>query len=50
MNMHKVFSYSFSQIKIKAKYEHLNVTKVVVLVLRIPEHFSLHFHDFYTIF
>ena len=28
----------------------MNVTKVVVLVLRIPEHFSLHFSDFYTIF
>ena len=48
--MHKVIFYSFSQIKIKAKYEHLNVTKVVVLVLRIPEHFSLYFSDLYTIF
>ena len=48
MNMHKVIFYSFSQIKIKAKYEHVNVTKVVVLVLRIPEHFSLHFYYFYT--
>ena len=28
----------------------MTVTKVVVLVLRIPEHFSLHFSDFYTIF
>ena len=27
-----------------------NLTKVVVLVLRIPEHFSLHFSDFYKIF
>ena len=43
MNMHKVIFLFFSQIKIKAKYEHVNVIKVVVLVLRIPEHFSLHF-------
>jgi len=28
----------------------VTVTNVVVLVLRIPEHFSLHFYDFYTIF
>ena len=27
----------------------MTVTKFVVLVLRIPEHFSLHFSDFYTI-
>ena len=27
----------------------MTVTKVVVIVLRIPEHFSLHFSDFYTI-
>ena len=27
----------------------MTVTKVVVLVLRIPEHFSFHFSDFYTI-
>ena len=26
----------------------MNVTKVVVLVLRIPEQLSLHFYDFYT--
>ena len=28
----------------------MTVTIVVVLVLRIPEHFSLHFSDFYMIF
>ena len=27
----------------------MNVTKVVVIVLRIPKHFSLHFSDFSTI-
>jgi hypothetical protein len=27
----------------------VNVTKVVVLVLRIPEQLSLHFYDFSTI-
>ena len=40
------FKIVFSLIKIKAKYEPVTVTIVVVLVLRIPEQFSLYFSDF----
>jgi len=32
------------------KSEDVNVTKLVVLVARIPKHFDLHFYDFSTNF
>ena len=35
--------------KIDSESEHVTVTKLVVLVLRIPEQFSLYFYDFSTI-
>jgi len=42
--------YSFSYIKMQAKTEDVNVTKLVDFVARILKHISLHFSDFFMIF
>ena len=42
--------YSFSWIKIQTKTEDVHVTKLVVLVTRIPKHLDLYFSDFLTNF
>ena len=42
-------NYLYSWINIEAKYEHVTVTKVVILALKILEQFSLYFSDFSTI-
>ena len=42
--------YSFSWIKIQTKNEGMHVTKLVVLVTRIPKNLGLYFSDFSTNF
>ena len=39
-------SYSFGWIKIQTRTENVHVTKLVVLVTRIPKHLDLYFSDF----
>ena len=44
------YFYSILWIKIQTKNEDVHVTKLVVLVTRIPKHLGLYFSDFSTNF
>ena len=44
------YFYSMSWIKIQTKTEDVHVTKLVILVTRIPKHLDLHFSNFSTNF
>ena len=44
------YFYSISWIKIQTRTENMNLTKLIVLVTRIPKHLDLHFSDFSTNF
>ena len=44
------YFYSISWIKIHTRTENMHVTKLIVLVTRIPKHLDLNFSDFSTNF